>query len=112
MADLATEQCVATRPDSPKVSSNNLTVLSAQVPEWAIVNDGLDKLERTFKFGSFAEALAFTNRVGDAAEEQDHHPELVTSYGQTAVRWWTHTVGGLHRNDFIMAARTDALYAG
>ena len=111
MAELAAEACAETRQDSPRVGEAEAAELLTQIPEWRIVNDAIDRLERSYRFGSFAEALAFTDRVGAEAEEQNHHPEIVTSYGQTSVRWWTHTVGGLHRNDFIMAARCDAIAA-
>ena len=64
------------------------------------------------KFKNFVQALAFTHRVGELAEEQDHHPALLTEWGKVTVTWWTHAVKGLHRNDFIMAAKTDELYRG
>jgi 4a-hydroxytetrahydrobiopterin dehydratase len=66
-------------------------------------------LERVFKFKNFAQALEFTNEVGAIAEEEDHHPLIVTEYGRVTVDWWTHVIGGLHKNDFVMAAKTDQL---
>ncbi len=110
MAGLADEQCVALSSGAEAASPAELDELKVQVPDWTVVNDGMDKLERSYTFGSFAEALAFTDKVGASAEEQSHHPQLTTEWGRTTVRWWTHVVGGLHRNDFIMAAKTDALY--
>ena len=110
MAGLADERCAALESESPAASPAELEELKAQVPDWTVVSDGMDKLERSYTFGSFAEALAFTDSVGAIAEEQGHHPQLTTEWGRTTVRWWTHAVGGLHRNDFIMAARTDALH--
>ncbi len=81
-----------------------------QIPDWNVVEkDGIKRLERVFKFKNFTEALAFTNRVGQIAEEEDHHPAILTEWGKVTVTWWTHAVKGLHRNDFIMAAKTDAL---
>jgi len=81
------------------------------VPDWQIVErDGIKRLERVFKFKEFAEALAFTNRVGAPAEEENHHPALLTEWGKVTVTWWTHKIRGLHRNDFIMAAKTGRLY--
>jgi len=76
-----------------------------------VTRNGEEQLERTFKFRNFAQALAFTNQVGELAEQEDHHPMMVTEYGKVTVVWWTHKIGGLHRNDFVMAARTDELYA-
>jgi 4a-hydroxytetrahydrobiopterin dehydratase len=67
------------------------------------------RLERVFHFRSFADALAFTNRVGSIADDEGHHPALLTEWGRVTVTWWTHKIRGLHRNDFMMAAKTDAL---
>jgi 4a-hydroxytetrahydrobiopterin dehydratase len=81
------------------------------ISDWQVrVHKSMERLERRFKFKDFATALAFTNGVGKLAEEEDHHPELTTGWGYVTVRWWTHKIGGLHQNDFIMAARTDKLY--
>jgi 4a-hydroxytetrahydrobiopterin dehydratase len=85
--------------------------LHPQVPDWQIVErDQIKRLERAFKFKNFVEALQFTNRVGELAEEEGHHPALMTEWGRVTVTWWTHKIKGLHRNDFIMAAKTDGLY--
>jgi 4a-hydroxytetrahydrobiopterin dehydratase len=72
--------------------------------------DGIKRLERTFKFKNFVQALEFTNQVGGLAEEEGHHPALLTEWGRVTVTWWTHKIKGLHRNDFIMAAKTDKQY--
>jgi 4a-hydroxytetrahydrobiopterin dehydratase len=81
-----------------------------EIPEWKVVDeDSEPKLERVFKFKNFVEALDFTNAVGRIAEEQNHHPALLTEWGRVTVRWWTHKIHNLHQNDFIMAARTDKL---
>ncbi len=110
MEPLASARCKACRPDSPAVTGGERDALLAQVPEWRVVErDGVPRLERVFAFPDFARALAFTNRVGAAAEEQGHHPALLTEWGRVTVGWWTHAIRGLHRNDFIMAARTDRL---
>ena len=66
-------------------------------------------MERTFKFKDFAEALSFTNKIGRIAEEEAHHPLILTEWGKVTVTWWTHKIKGLHHNDFIMAAKTDLL---
>jgi 4a-hydroxytetrahydrobiopterin dehydratase len=87
-----------------------MEALKAEIPQWSVVErDGIARLERAFRFANFAEALAFTNRVGALAESVDHHPAITTEWGRVTVGWWTHTLGGLHRNDFIMAAKTDQL---
>jgi 4a-hydroxytetrahydrobiopterin dehydratase len=77
-----------------------------------VERDGVKRLERTFGFRNFAEALAFTDKVGERAEVEGHHPALLTEWGRVTVTWWTHKIGGLHQNDFIMAAKTDELYGG
>ncbi len=102
--------CVSCRGDSPKVTPDEQRVLLQQIPDWTIVDaDGVSHLERTFRFKNFAQALAFTNRVGELAESEGHHPQLLTEWGKVKVSWWTHVIRGLHQNDFIMAAKTDLL---
>ncbi len=81
------------------------------VPGWEVVTeDGEPRLKRVFKFKDFAQALAFTNRVGEIAEQQDHHPALLTEWGKVTVSWWTHKVRGLQLQDFEMARKTADLY--
>ena len=110
MTELNQENCEACRADAPKVSDRELAELMRAIPEWVVeVRDGVMQLERVFKFSNFVDALAFTNQVGDLAEKEGHHPALLTEWGQTTVTWWSHKIRGLHRNDFIMAARTDQL---
>jgi 4a-hydroxytetrahydrobiopterin dehydratase len=101
-----------TRPNKDdRLCAEELAELKAQVPEWEIVTrEGTPRLERTFKFRNFAGALAFTNQVGGLAEAQDHHPAILTEWGKVTVTFWTHTTGGLHKNDFIMAAKTDRMF--
>lgn len=107
---LAEERCQACRADSPKVSATEARQLLLQLPEWSVVkHEGVDRLERVFKFKDFVKALEFTNSVGEIAEAAQHHPLLITEWGRVTVQWWTHAIGGLHRNDFILAARTDTL---
>ena len=113
MAQLNQMQCVACRKGEPTVTEAELAEFSLQLPAWHIIKvDGIDRLERVFSFPNFVDALAFTNTVGELAESEGHHPALLTEWGRVTVTWWTHKIGGLHRNDFIMAARTDQLYGG
>jgi 4a-hydroxytetrahydrobiopterin dehydratase len=87
--------------------------LQRQVPNWNLIKpESIMQLERKFRFSNFAEALSFTNRVGALAEAEGHHPAILTEWGQVTVRLWTHAIKGLHRNDFIMAAKIDSLVAG
>jgi 4a-hydroxytetrahydrobiopterin dehydratase len=113
MSPLPAERCVACRPDSPRVTEAEMARLRREIPEWNLVErEGISRLERVFRFPNFVEALAFTNRVGALAEDEGHHPALLTEWGRVTVTWWTHAIGGLHRNDFIMAAKSDALFGG
>jgi 4a-hydroxytetrahydrobiopterin dehydratase len=107
---LSETTCVACRRDAPTVTEAEIAELHPQVSEWEIVEqDGIKKLSRVFHFDDFAKALAFTNALGELAEEQGHHPALLTEWGRTTVTWWTHKIKGLHRNDFVMAAKADEL---
>lgn len=111
MAQLYGERCVACRRDSPPVTAEELAQLKPEVSDWDLIDDqGIPKLDRTFKFSNFVEALAFTNRLGELAEAEGHHPKLITEWGRVQVTWWTHKIRNLHRNDFIMAAKTDQAY--
>jgi 4a-hydroxytetrahydrobiopterin dehydratase len=111
MTNLSQLKCVACRGTEPVLTDSEITGFMPEVPEWQIEQGTGEKhLVRVYKFPNFVEALAFTDQVGAAAEEQDHHPLLITEWGKVGVHWWTHKIHGLHRNDFIMAARTDAIY--
>ncbi|QEY25493.1 4a-hydroxytetrahydrobiopterin dehydratase [Neisseria zalophi] len=112
MNDLAKQACEACRADAPKVSDEELAQLMKLIPEWQpVVVDGVLQLQRHFKFKNFKQAMAFTNRLADLAEEEGHHPGILTEWGKVTVTWWSHSIKGLHRNDFIMAAKTDTLAA-
>ena len=110
---LSAEKCVACRRDSPLVADEEVPELHRQVSDWELTDvEGINRLARTYRFRDFAGALDFTREVGEAAEAEGHHPKLTTEWGRVRVEWWTHKIKGLHRNDFIMAAKTDGLYAG
>ena len=107
---LAVQQCEACQAGAPKIKDDELADLIREIPDWApIVINNVMQLERVFTFRNFKLALAFTNRVGELAEAEGHHPEIVTEWGKVTVRWWTHKIEGLHKNDFICAAKTDLL---
>ena len=113
MSALAGERCVVCRPDAPRMTGEEIGALKREIPEWSVVErDGITRLERVFSFANFVDALAFTNAVGALAEAAGHHPALTTEWGRVTVGWWTHAIAGLHRNDFVMAARTDDCDAG
>ena len=110
MTQLKQQKCEACSEKSLPVSEEEIAQLKPQIPNWELVAPGGEKrLERCYKFPDFKSALAFTNSVGEIAEEQGHHPALLTEYGKVTVAWWTHAISGLHKNDFIMAAKTDEI---
>ena len=109
---LTQEKCVACRRDSPRVTDAEIAELHPQVADWELTDtDGIKRLERKFKFSDFAAALVFSTRVGEEAESEGHHPRITLEWGRVGVEWWTHKIKGLHRNDFIMASKTDRLFA-
>ncbi len=111
MSELSQQHCEACRADAPKISEEELRELMPKIPDWeVIVVDGIMQLSRDFSFSNFVDAMAFSNRVGDIAEEVNHHPAILTEWGKVRVTWWSHKIKGLHKNDLIMAARTDDVY--
>ena len=112
MVELAKERCTACRRDSPSVSESEIVELLPHTPGWTLIDRGdVPKLDREFRFRDFAQSLEFSNRIGQLAEEEGHHPRLTTEWGKVGVTWWTHKIRNLHRNDFVMAAKTDEIYA-
>jgi 4a-hydroxytetrahydrobiopterin dehydratase len=110
MEKLSEQKCEACRTGAPRATSEEIARFRQQIPDWEIVAVcGIEVLSRSFTFRNFAEALAFTNKVGALAEAEGHHPAIFTEWGKVTVQWWTHKISGLHRNDLIMAAKTDAL---
>ena len=111
MNELSRLKCVACRGGDPMLTESEIAELHPQVADWSIVEvDGVKRLERVFKLKNYAQALEFTNKIAAVAEEQDHHPLIILEWGRVTVQWWTHLIKGLHKNDFIMAAKTDEIY--
>src|SRR6266568_7909336 len=110
--ELVQEKCIPCRGGEPTLTDTEIAWLQPNIPSWSLVDqDGIKRLERVFRFKNFAQALAFTDKVGALAESENHHPAILTEWGRVTVTWWTHKIKGLHKNDFIMAAKTDALAA-
>lgn len=108
---LADNTCEACRVDAPRVEADEAKILLQELSEWELDDlDGVAILVRDYTFKNFASALAFTNQVGALAESNNHHPAITTEWGKVSVEWWTHKIKGLHKNDFVMAAKTDVLY--
>jgi 4a-hydroxytetrahydrobiopterin dehydratase len=111
MEQLNQEKCVACRRDSSPVTDQEVSELQSLVPQWDLITeDDIKKLDRLFRFADFQQALDFTRVLGELAEKEGHHPRLVTEWGRVKVTWWTHKIRNLHRNDFIMAAKSDRFY--
>ena len=110
MEPLTRAHCVPCRGGVPPLSPDEIRELSPQVPGWRVVErDGVSRLEREFTFPDFRTAMAFAVRVGELADAEDHHPDLHVAWGRVRVETWTHKIRGLHRNDFVLAAKIDEL---
>lgn len=108
MMKLSKLKCVACHGGDPKLTNSEIEELLSQVTGWQVIEiDGIKRLQRVFKLKNFVQALEFANKVGAIADEEDHHPTLVVEWGRLTIQWWTHVIKGLHKNDFIMAAKTN-----
>lgn len=102
---LADENCLPPEGMSALTDAEART-LASEAPDWTLADQ---TLTRELVFPGFPEALAFVNRLAEVAQAQDHHPDICLSYRQVRLTYTTHKAGGLTRNDFIMAAKTDRL---
>lgn len=110
MSELSSQQCEACRVGAPRLSDDELQSLLPEIPDWEVISvENVAQLKREFKFNNFVSAIEFANKVGELAETENHHPKLVVEWGRVTVFWWTHKIHGLHRNDAILAAKTDTL---
>lgn len=108
--NLSNQRCEACHVDAPKVSDAELKALMSLIPDWAAqVHDNVMMLGREYRFKNYKLAWAFANKVSELAESEGHHPAILLEWGKVKVTWWTHAIGGLHKNDFICAAKTDQL---
>ena len=111
MTELLEQKCVPCTGSLPPATAEEINIYKTQIPDWDLITEnGELRLQRVYQFPNFQTALAFTNRVGDIAEAEGHHPVLLTEWGKVTVTWWTHAINGLHHNDFIMAAKSDAVF--
>jgi 4a-hydroxytetrahydrobiopterin dehydratase len=110
MNNLTSKTCEACRIGAPLATPAEIDAYMPQLPGWELIEiDGIKRLRKTFAFDNFADALSFTNKIGALCEQENHHPAILTEWGKVTVSWWSHKIKGLHLNDFIMAAKTDAL---
>tara|TARA_Y100000814_G_scaffold111117_1_gene78580 strand:+ start:110 stop:454 length:345 start_codon:yes stop_codon:yes gene_type:complete len=108
--ELEKMSCYDCKAGSPPVSADETRNLLQYIPLWERDTHTLGYLlKREFKFQTFKDAFEFTSKIADLADEQNHHPKIITEWGKVGVFWWTHTISGLHINDFIMAAKTDVI---
>lgn len=111
MSELSEGTCVPCRGGIAPLGPAEAETLRAEIPQWRIVTrDGVLRLERSYDFKDFRQALDFAVQVGELAEREQHHPDLHVAWGKVVVETWTHKIKGLHRNDFILAAKTDRIY--
>lgn len=109
---LAQQPCIPCSGSLPAATAEEITQMHRQIPDWSLIHVGnTPQLQRQYRFANFQQALDFTNRVGAIAESANHHPALLTEWGKVTVTWWTHAINGLHKNDFVMAAKTDEVAA-
>lgn len=110
MVSLSEQKCEACRVGAPLLSDEEFEALAPQIPLWRrVLKDGIQQLERQYSFNNYKETMAFANRVAEIAEDEGHHPAMFVEWGSVTVNWWTHKIKGLHHNDVLMAAKTDAL---
>jgi 4a-hydroxytetrahydrobiopterin dehydratase len=109
--NLSSFKCVACRGGEPTLTDAEIADLHPQVPDWQIKEvGGVKRIERIFKLKNYVDAVAFTNKIAMISEKEDHHPLIITEWGRVTVQWWSHKIKGLHKNDFIMAAKTDEVF--
>jgi 4a-hydroxytetrahydrobiopterin dehydratase len=107
MTELADKQCVPCKGGVPPLRGKELEKLQADLPKWTVTNE--HHLHREFRFPDFKQALEFVNRVGEIAEKQGHHPDILLKWGKVEITLWTHKIDGLTESDFIMAAKIERL---
>ena len=109
MSDLASSACEACRIDAPTVSDDEAFILIKEIEGWDLIDDGVKKLKKEFSFSNYSDSVDFSNKVSDMAEQEDHHPQIILEWGKVTVIWWSHKIKGLHKNDFICAAKTNKI---
>lgn len=107
MSELAAKECVPCKGGVPPLRGGEITTLLEKLGGgWSVVRE--HHLEKEYKFKNFREALDYTNRVGELAEKQGHHPDIYLAWGKVKLTLWTHKIDGLTESDFIFAAKADA----
>ena len=109
MNDLSSQSCEACQIDAPKVPQDQIQILLSEIIGWVLIEEPINKIQKIFSFKSYKDSVDFSNKVSSLADDEDHHPQIVLEWGKVTVIWWSHKIEGLHKNDFICAAKTDKL---
>ncbi len=109
MSNLVSSSCEACRIDAPSVSDDEASELIKEIEGWHLIDDGVKKLKKEFSFSNYPDSVDFSNKVADMSEQEKHHPQIILEWGKVTVIWWSHKIKGLHKNDFICAAKTDKI---
>lgn len=109
MSNLVSSSCEACRVDAPSVSDDEASELIKEIEGWHLIDDGVKKLKKEFSFSNYPDSVDFSNKVADMSEQENHHPQIILEWGKVTVIWWSHKIKGLHKNDFICAAKTDKI---
>lgn len=109
MNDLSSQSCEACQIDAPKVPQDQIQILLSEINGWFLIEEPINKIQKIFSFKSYKDSVDFSNKVASLADDEDHHPQIVLEWGKVTVIWWSHKIEGLHKNDFICAAKTDKL---
>lgn len=109
MNDLSSQSCEACQIDAPKVPQDQIQILLSEINGWVLIDEPINKIQKIFSFKSYKDSVDFSNKVASLADDEDHHPQIVLEWGKVTVIWWSHKIEGLHKNDFICAAKTDKL---
>lgn len=107
--DLNQKHCIPCESGDPPITEEREEELHTEVSQWLLLRDGNHKLRRQFTFKDFKEAMMFVNEVAAVAEKEGHHPDIYIFYNKVQIDLFTHAVGGLSENDFIMAAKIDKI---
>ncbi len=109
MTDLTKQKCEACTIDAPLVDEKRFTELLKDLDSWEIIYGDVNMLSKTYLFDSYEDSVKFSMEIAKLAENEDHHPAILLEWGSVRVQWWSHKIKGLHMNDFICAAKTEAL---
>ena len=109
--NLSESKCEACSVNASALNEQEINEFLLRIPSWTVYKDnGIKKLICSFAFSNYEDSVNFTNKIAKLAEEEDHHPEIILDWGNVTVSWWSHKLKGLHKNDFICAAKTDQLF--